>query len=385
MKGEIVFTILILSFLFAESVSAGGVGITPVYYKEFFKPNLEKEFTFHAFNTQPEKGINLYVQGDLAEYVTLSESYFLGDGEFTVSIKLPQKIDKPGKHKIIIGAMEATSDSDAQTFGGIAAIQGRIDILVPYPGRYSESIFTISNINEGEAAPYEISTENLGTEELKVNYTIEIYKNNFTEKILTENINRVILKSKETTKLIGTIDTKGLSPGEYQAQAIIDWGKKDKLNQTFQVGQFLVEITDYDYLFEENKINKFNIEIQNKWNLKIDQIFAEVDITEEGNLRNSFKTVSVDANPWESKNLTGYFDTTGLEIKRYTANIILNYGGEVTSKLVAIYITESPKKKYTQYIVAAIIIALIILATFIYLILKLRKLTRLNRKNARKK
>ncbi|MFH1521365.1 MAG: hypothetical protein ABIF18_00230 [archaeon] len=381
MKGDIIFGLLILVIISAEIISAGGVGISPVYYKEFFEPGLEKNFTFNAFNTKADEGVNIYVKGDLADYVTLSNVYFLGNGEFTVSLKLPEKIDTPGTHKIIIGAIEAKSETEEGVIGGIAAIQGRIDILVPYPGKYSESTFTISDINEGEEATYEIETENLGSQDLEVKTTIEIYKDNMSENVLTKRLKEKIIRPKEISNIIETIDTRNLPPGEYQALATIDWGKIDKVNQTFRIGEFLVEVIDYDYQFEENKINEFNIKIQNKWNMKIDQVFATLSITDEGRLLRSFKTVSVDTSPWEVKNLTSYFDTTGLEIKRYTANIILNYGEEVSSKLIAIYIKESPKNKYTKYIIIAVIVALIIIATFIYLILRIRKLS----KNAKKK
>lgn len=381
MRGDIIFGLFILMVISAEIISAGGVGISPAYYKEFFEPNMEKTFTFNAFNTRAEEGINIYVKGDLADYVTLSNAYFLGGGEFIVTVKLPAKIDKPGTHKIIIGAIEAKDEIDGGTVGGIAAIQGRIDVLVPYPGKYSESMFKINNINEGEKATYEVETENLGSQDLDVKTTIEIYKDNVSEVILTKKLKEIIIRPKEISHVIETIDTRNLPPGEYQAIATIDWGQIDKINQTFRIGEFLVEITDYDYQFEENKINEFNIKIQNKWNTKIDKVFATVSITDEGRFLNSFKTVSVDTKPWEVKNLTSYFDTTGLETKRYTANIVLNYGEEVSSKLIAIYINESPKERYTKYIIIATIIALSIIVTFIYLILKIIKL----RKNAKKK
>lgn len=381
MKRHTIFSLLILTIISAQLISAGGVGISPAYYKEFFEPGLTKTFSFRSFNIDPTKGINTYVRGDLAEYVNLSTDYILGSGSFTATITLPNKIDKPGTHTILIGAIEATEDIDV-TVGGIAAIQGRIDILVPYPGKYAESTFTISNINEGEDAKYEIISENLGTQILKVNSKIEIFKNNMTEKILTEVFKESTLDPKETLTIQGALDTKNLPPGEYQAVATIDWGEKDIINKTFRVGEFLVEIIDYDYQFEQDKINPFRIEIQNKWNTQIDQVFADVSITDEGILVGSFKTVSVGTRPWEVKNIIGYFDTTGLEPKRYTAKILISYGDKTTSKLVAIYINPSPKAAYIKYTIIASIIAIIIIAAFIYLILRIRKLSK---KNAKKK
>jgi len=128
MKRQIIFLVLIVLSL--QFIQAGGVGITPVYYKEFFEPGLTKTYSFHSFSSSSEEGINLYIEGDLSEYVNLSTTYLPGSGAFTVTISLPDKIEIPGTHKIYVGATEARKINDTMV-GGIAAIRGRIDILVP--------------------------------------------------------------------------------------------------------------------------------------------------------------------------------------------------------------------------------------------------------------
>lgn len=379
MKRRITYSLLVLTIISMQLILAGGVGISPAYYQEFFEPNLTKTFSFHSFSSDPERGINTYVRGDLAEYVTLSEEHITGDGTFTATIKLPEKIQKPGMHTILIGAIEATNDIDS-TLGGIAAIQGRIDIIVPFPGRYAESTFTITDINEGEEAKYEITSQNLGSEDLKVNTIIEVYKNERAEKILTETFKESTLKPKETLTIQGDLETEKLTPGEYQAFATINWGSPDIINKTFRVGEFIVEIIDYDYQFEQGKINPFNIQIQNKWNTPISEVFATVSITDSGTLVGDFKTVSVETSPWETKNITGYFDTSNLESKRYVARIEISYAGETTSKLVAIYVNDPATKTYRTYIILAILAIILIIATIIYLILKVQKLQSKNEK-----
>ena len=382
MRKTIIFLTLIIISI--NLISAGGVGITPVHYKEFFEPGLQKSFEFQSFNTNPTKGVQIYVKGDLAEYATLSETYFIGSGKFTVTLNLPQKIEKPGKHQIIVGAIEAIEEGMA-TIGGIAAIQGRIEILVPYPGKYAEASFEINDINEGEEANYELSVHNLGTETISVKPKIEIYKEDKSNILLTRNLNQTSLGPKKSLTIIETLSTQNLPPGEYKATATIDYGPIIEINKTFRIGEFLVEVTDYDYLFEQGKINKFNIEIKNKWNSKINEIFARVSINDEGKFITDFKTVSTSSNPWETKNLTGYFDATNLEPKRYIANIILSYDNETTSKLVAIYVNKPPLK-ISYLIYAAIIVGITLIAILIYLLRKIKQLKKLAKKrNAKRK
>ncbi|MBT6690183.1 hypothetical protein HN903_00020 [archaeon] len=377
MKRSLVFLILITLSL--QLVQSSGVGITPVYYKEFFEPGLTKTYSFHAFATNSEDGVDLYIKGDLAEYVTLSTDHLPDGGNFKVEISLPDEIAIPGTHKIYVGAIEA-SGAEGAMVGGIAAIQGRIDILVPYPGKYAQSIFKMSNINQGEEAPYELEIQSLGTESIIVNPKIEVHKIGSTEVIITEKFPEINMESKETQNINGMLKTKELPPGEYIAYATIEWGETTILNQTFRVGEFLVDIVDYDYEFEQGKINPFRIEVENKWNTRIEEVFATVSITDAGTLITDFKTVSVDTKPWEIKNITGYFDTTNLEAKRYTAKIILSYDGATTSKLVAIYVHEPSSKTYMNYIIIASIVAILIFTIFIYLIWKVNKLSNQNGK-----
>lgn len=378
MKRSKIFNIFLLAIFFIQFISAGGVGISPAHYKEFFEPNLEKSFRFYSFNLDEEKGVNLYVKGDLAEYVELSETYLQGGGTVTATVSLPEKIERPGTHIIYIGAIEGTKDVDS-TLGGIAAVQGRIDIIVPYPGKYTESTFEISNINEGEDAAYSIEVNNLGTESVRIRSKIEIFKSNTKELLLTKNIPEETPKTKEVFTSSGYLDTRDFSPGDYDAFATIDWEEGETIhNKTLRVGEFLVDIIDYDYQFEQGKINPFNIKIQNKWNSKIEEVSASVSITDNGVVVGDFKTVSVDTNPWEIKNITGHFDTSNLETKRYIAKIDLSYEEETTSKLVAIYINPPVTETYATYIMMAIAIVLLVIIMFIYLIWKIKKLEHKN-------
>ena len=222
---------LIIALLSLQFIQAGAVGITPVYYKEFFEPGLTETYTFHSFAADSPDGVDLYIEGDLAEYVTLSETYLPEGGGFTVTISLPDKIEIPGTHKILVGAVEARKIEDAGV-GGIAAVRGRIDILVPFPGKYAESTFKVSDINEGENAAYELEIQNLGTQSLTVNSKIEVYKVNSSEILVEEIIPAKNIESKKTLNLEGELKTIGLPPGEYMVYAKIDWGKVTTLNQT---------------------------------------------------------------------------------------------------------------------------------------------------------
>jgi hypothetical protein len=368
-----VFAILLLMF-FIKIVSSGSIGITPAYFKEFFEPGLERTYTFEVTSLE-RTDLKIYVTGDLAEYVNLTESLIKGKGKFDARIKLPEYIEKPGTHSIYIGAIESKEEIEGKMMiGGVAAVQAKVDILVPYPGIYLEYSFDIKSINEGEKTEMELKLDNLGTEDISIKPSIKIYDKNETKVLLNEELEKVFLKTKESKTIRKSLETQNFAPGEYFGILTLEYeNKTDKSIKDFKVGVFFVEITDYSYLFERGKINPFLIEIESKWNTKIEKVYAEIAITYEGVLIQKFQTFSTSLEPWEKKNLTGYIDTTELETKRYTANIKVFYEGSSTNKLVAIYIQNPPKKEKLLYILLGVVL-LIALIAIISLIIKTKKL-----------
>jgi len=360
--------------IFLPFVSAGSVGISPTNFNFFFEPNLEKTFDFTVTSADAKTGIEVYVAGDLAQYVKLSENYFIGRGNVKVSLKLPEYIEIPGKHRILIGVKESSKNvQKGSGIGGVAAVQAVIDVYVPYPGKYIEAEFDLKNINKGENAPFELIINNLGTEKITINPKIEIYERE--SKLKSKIIEIGELQSKESKVIKDFLDTSDLKEGIYKVFVTMDYGKVLTIEKELKVGHFFLNITDYSYEFIEGKINQFNIIVENLWNSKIEGIFAEVSISDKGIILDDFRTPSINLNPWTKENLTGFFDATNISKGRYTANLRVFYGNKTTSKLVAIYVYKKKLNKM-WFIFGGIIIGTVTLlfVMFIYLIIKIRRL-----------
>lgn len=367
--------LIFLILVFLPFVNSGSVGISPAYYIENFEANLQKEFDFRTFNSNKSEGVGIILEGSLAEYANASEDFLLGGGNFKVNLSLPESFEKPGTHILYVRIFESKNVS--KNFGGIASIRAPIKILVPYPGKYIESELLINNINEKENAKYKLDIKNLGTENLTLNTKLEIFKiNSSGEKLIEEELNGLFLETKRVLNIEDDIETNNLEPGIYFAKATIDYGELEIINTTFKIGEFLVDIIDYDFIFETGKINEFNILVENKWNTQIENIFAEVTITNQGDIVSTFRTVSMDTSPWEVKNITGFFDAEKLAQGRYLANINLYYGNESSYKLVAIYLQDPAKEKnYLKYVLIGVaLISMIAIAGFFILFNKIREL-----------
>ncbi len=368
---------LLLAFLILlPLINAGSIGISPANFELFFEPNLKRTFDFTVSNADPNAFIEVYTAGDLSGYIKLSGTSFKGIGHLTVSLNLPEKIEIPGKHRILIGARESTGKNNTKSsagVGGIAAIQAVIDIYVPYPGKYVEADFNINNINKGENALFDLIINNLGTEEINITPVIEVYEKD--KKVLTKNIEVGKMLSKEKKVINDFLETSDLNEGIYNISLIIDYGKELKIEKEIRVGYMFVNITDYSYKFVEGKINSFDISVENLWNSKMENVYSEVVVTDKGEVLTNFKTPSINLEPWQKINLTGFFDASDIKEGKYTANLQVFYDGKMNNKLVTIYVF---KPKINIWLIAGVIagacLIIIIMISFIYLILKIRRL-----------
>jgi len=374
----------LVALLVIYSVNAGSIGITPIGSKLFFEPNLEKTFSFRAMTPDSEQNINMFVKGDLVQYTTLSKNSSVGGTDFEVTIKLPEKIEVPGNHRLLVGAIEASREGEG--IGGLASIQVPIDIFVPYPGQYAEASFKLENVNKGNDSPYELSINNLGTKDIFATADIDIYgEKTKKNKVISKSINVGVIKSKEVFKEAGFLNVSFLEPGIYPVVTTVNYGTKINLENELKIGYLFINMTDYSYVFETNKINKFNIEVENLWNSKISDVYSEVIITDKGVVSDTFTTPSYSIEPWQKINLTGFFDASNLSEGKYIANIRIFYEDQMNSKLVSVYL-KNPSKSNLWLIIAGIItiIFIISLGIIIYLELKIKRVTQGAKKKNKK-
>ncbi|MEK6927537.1 MAG: hypothetical protein AABX11_03830 [Nanoarchaeota archaeon] len=336
---RIVFCSLLFALMILPAVYAGSLGMSPSNFRFDFKPGLEEMITIKVGDSDLNQLISISVSGDLSQYVNVSATSFVGTGELKVKLKLPKSIDKPGKHRILIGATENFVSEGKEMFGGASSVLVPIDIIVPYPGRYLEAEFNIFNANENEDIPYNLIINNLGVQDVNFSYEVAIFSNVSTSPLISFG-NLSYLESTQGILISDFIKNSSLKPGNYMGFAKINYGSEINLNSSFRIGTFIINITDYDYQFIAGKINPFSIHTSSLWNSKINEVYMEVSVVAPEIIKDYFKSSSYSFEPLEEKNLTGYIDATNISVGRYVGNILLNYDGKSTSKLVAFYFVE---------------------------------------------
>jgi len=369
LKISLLKSFLIIGIIFFLINMSSALRVSPGKIEFNFQPNFEKKIGYSAYQENPERELKLYVEGDLAEYVKLDKEKLIGGGTFTATLKLPENIEKPGKHRIFIVVREILDEElIGTTIAGLVAIKGVIDIYVPYPGRYLEiTNFKSHNVNTKEPVNFELEISNKGKENLTITPRIEIISSNKT----IENLyfKERFLESPGEIKLKKVLNTTNYNPGTYIALAIVDYGKIAKAESEFKIGELIINILNHTRQVFIGGLHKFDIEIESGWNNNIDGVYAEVFFLNNSNAMLSFKTSSTSLTPWGKKNITGYFDTRNFEEGFYDANITLFYYGKdvgkSSSKLVKIEFIKETNKLLVMVIVAGILFVLIIIGFLI--------------------
>jgi hypothetical protein len=397
MKKTILLCVLII-VIAAPFCSAMGLLTTNLRDTLFFKPNLEKTYSHRfiancGFTQDYETYVRMYdptVAANLTEYITIEPSYFKdiphgATPPFKVRLKLPEKIDKAGIHEIRVGVRE-TQTWGGGNIGSRTGAEATIKVIVLYPYKYVQWSFQTSNANINETARFKVRVQNFGEPFIKnAKATIKLYDTE--DKIIkTVYTNSKSINSTESVDLFADVSTIGMTAGEYKAVAILDYdGNKSQKDGKFLIGKLDVNLISYTDKFYENSTQKMNIIVQSRWNSKIENLYADVDVLDENkNIIEgySFRTSPDVLDAWKSKEIKGYFENFGLKQGNYTISISLHFDGKTKTEMGNIEIVEAPEPEkeeisfmsaLTNKTVLISIIIVLLIANIVWFVLKRKK------------
>src|SRR3989338_11277269 len=240
-KRGLIFLVLcavLMVFLILPTLSQAALGVSPGKIEINFEPNLEASYTFQAIGDDPSVELEIFTRGELGKYVTFDKKSLAGGGVFTAALKLPEKIDKPGVHEIMIVVREKVDE--ATGIGTAVAIQAPIYIHVPYPGKYAEIALSSHNVNVGEPVNLYLTIISRGKEDINVKPEIEIFSEN--ESVEKFSLEQGLVKSQESVTLRKILNTSNYRPGSYTALAVVDYeAGMVKTTAEFKIGSLFVK------------------------------------------------------------------------------------------------------------------------------------------------
>ncbi|MEM4336816.1 MAG: CARDB domain-containing protein [Candidatus Woesearchaeota archaeon] len=382
------FTILLVP-------SALCVGVSPPELKYTFVPNMSGEATFY-FRNNLERDITIVpsLSGELKEYARYYDDTPIRlapdeRGTVTVKFRLPESIGEPGWHSLGIVATE--SEGTGGNVGARGEVTVFIRFFVQYPGKYLKATLDASDAKLNEDVKLKVTLSNLGKEDIdSASAKIEIYsEGKKIDQVFTDSTS---VKVGETKNLETKWSSIGQKKGTYFAKAIINYDNKStEANDTFKIGTFHLRIINFTNKAESNKINDFEMFVENEWNENVENIFADVNILSGNALLRTFSLAEARIKPWEIKKIKGYFDAKGIKPGIYDLNIKMTYGSygktettiengtiEIIEKK-EISIEEEKSSKITFFSkqkimnTTNVLIALIILLVIVNIILLVKK------------
>jgi len=307
---------------------ASAVGISPAMLDVNFKPGEVLTFDFMAIGTNIETYV-IYPNAELNNSIILSDFKKSGNRlYFKATLTLPDKISNPGTNTILIGAKDVSPEEGM--LSTIAAVQTPIYVKVPYPGQYIGISLDAPNVKMNEPVNFKINCENLGDDAVNVDGRVEVYDSGGL--VASIDAGQKTIGKTEKAVLSSVWNSAGYKEGNYAAKAIVTYADKSAEDEKiFRIGALKVNILNYTNEAQADFRNNLKIEVESVWNEKIPDVFASIDIFNGSGKIDSFKTVNFDLNPWEIKNASAWWDTKGIGLGEYDANITVYYAGKSNS------------------------------------------------------
>jgi len=369
-RGVNIFIIFGVIIIFNINIISAALGLSPAIIRVDFQPYGKFLINFNVIGANGDQDLEVYASGDLAQYVRFDKVKLRGQEAFTAYIDLPREVDIPGQHVVYIRVRELKENTVG--IGTRLEVGAAFVVKVPYPGKYAEiRFFQVNNTNNGESVVFYSDVENLGLEDLLLTPTIKVYSN----KKLIDNftLESKFVNHTSSATFVKVVE-RGYPIGAYNSTIYFDYGRYMDQNTSFLVGSLFIDIINSSYKFIKGKISEFRIEIESRWNSDVKNVYAEVNVTKNGNQVDFFKTPSVELKKWERASLKGFFNSENLETGNYKANITLFYEDKISEKIINIRVTNPPMSRETMLIIGAIaLLFLILIGIIIYLFLNKRK------------
>jgi len=397
MKFKQAILILALILLNTTIVLGAGIGSNKLTYQVEFSPNKQVEFEYQLITTSsqtmdyelyttnedeiypvpPELRLNLtpYVRFEPIELKNIAPKT---NPRFKAIIQMPESFPIPGEHGVRACVQEGTGSGGM--VGSRSGACGRIIINIPYPGKYLIIALTAQDTDLGATVPVELFLNNRGLEDIKeITGTLYVYDEN-DNLVKTVPLEKTGLLSRERKTQKIFIDTIGLKPGEYRIKAEIKWDNGVEIKEAvFKIGAEKVELLEITKTYQNNTINPVEMKVKNNWNKKTENIYSVIKVS-----GHEIKTPTIELGAWQEGLLKTYWDTKGLEIGNYPAEITIHYNNKQDTYKETFTIIEQaiekPEMQKVKMPISGLMITVIIVI-IILIILNMLLLIKLSRRN----
>lgn len=304
------------------------LGIRPAKTSLVFEEGRDYFPQFWVVNDEGrEFSVTISVGGELGQYVTVptTELAFRSDDgakAIDFEVHLPEFVP-PGESKAVITVEENLARSSPNVISSKIVLKHDILVQGPYPDKY---VVAKLNFHEsGDNIRMVSEVENVGKQDIGSIQTI-FYVNDKDQKVQALETPPTTLGSKETKLLDVNIGRSLFELGEFSVAAVTTYDdQKVEVVKKLIVGQPEVYITYFNEYFIAYAVNQYSLELLNRWNQQLENVFVEVDVKKEGQKIDQFRTRSVDLEGEMTKRINDYLDATDKGPGKYTFEMMVNF------------------------------------------------------------
>ena len=377
-SGYLILISIIMLIMFANAVSA--LIISPPKIDINYEPGKEVSWGFNVGGIRDE-GIIAYFKvistGPLNQSISIltGNNLTITTGKWVQvggKIILPSNL-KPGPHRSGV-VVAQTAEKSSQGISALIGVEYVINVNVPYPGKYLESILEIRDVKVGEPVHFLIKLTNKGIETVDVaSVNLKIYDSDRNEvKEFNENVYNI---NKNEGKLI-TLEwnSTGYKYGAYKAVATITYDQKSEtIEKGFRLGDLFIKIINVTgNLIEKGKVGKISALVESQSNDFIDNVYVVIEV-ETKNQVIQLKSPSYSFTPFSSLEFPVYMDSANLDVGKYKAKAILYYLDKTDEMKFSLTIQRNLLKSILKTSTLMIIIIIVLLFLVIFNFLRFKK------------
>lgn len=364
-KGCLLLTII--AFIFAvQNVLA--IGLSPNVVNVDYSPGERKEFSIYIINNYGgDIDAHLYKDGIYKDLIELPKEVIRIKGgdvhEIKIKVRFPDEGIEPGDQHATIGVIEELVDMKNKAVSGViakAGVEVKVKFRVSFPGKYARIVLQVPNVNVGDKLPVGLKLENLGSETINHAFgSVELLQDGKAAENIEFKLSNILPgRDSEYKTRVGTVFFK---PGDYKAKAVVFYDSiKAEAETDFRIGRLYINLTNYSRDFQKGKVSPFDIHIENLWNNNIDDVYADIIISDEWGQVQYLKTPVISTKSWEKSILRTYWDTTYVERGEYNADVSIKYMNQSTDRNVKIYVYDRLTLNLTNILIVLIILIIII-------------------------
>lgn len=326
MKPKIIAWMLVL-LLTLQIVMA--IGIRPAKTTLISENARDYSETFWVVNNEGREFlVDVYVEGEMGEYVTLKEKTisFRSDDEakaIEFAVHLPEDVPPGISTANIVVEEKLTGTDPKNVISSKIVLKHKIIVEGPYPDKYIKAKLNFHE--QSNTIKFVSEVENLGKLDINQIKTT-FYVNDKEQQQQVLETETTTLQKKENKLLSAEIARDVFELGEFEVSAVTKYDDQQvEVIQKLLVGRPEVDITYFDKYFIANKINQYAMELLNKWNQKVENVYVDVEIKKDDQKIDQFRTKSVDIEGEMVKRINDYFDARGKVEGKYVFEMVINF------------------------------------------------------------